>query len=68
VGQKTHPKGFRLITTQSHLSKWYSPKATYPALIDFNTDMSNDLLFTFFGSSPILMGTLCNYYPCASMR
>jgi ribosomal protein S3 len=34
VGRKTHPKGFRLITTQSHLSKWYSPKATYPALIE----------------------------------
>ena len=34
MGQKTHPKGFRLITTQSHLSKWYSPKATYPALIE----------------------------------
>jgi small subunit ribosomal protein S3 len=34
VGQKTHPKGFRLVTTQEHLSKWYSPKLAYPALIE----------------------------------
>jgi small subunit ribosomal protein S3 len=30
VGQKTHPKGFRLITTQKHLSNWYSKKISYP--------------------------------------
>jgi ribosomal protein S3 len=34
VGQKTHPKGFRLITTQKHLSEWYSHKSTYPSLIE----------------------------------
>jgi small subunit ribosomal protein S3 len=34
VGQKTHPKGFRLVTTQDHLSKWYSNKLNYPALIE----------------------------------
>jgi small subunit ribosomal protein S3 len=34
VGQKTHPKGFRLLTTQDHLSKWYSDKLNYPALIE----------------------------------
>jgi small subunit ribosomal protein S3 len=34
VGQKTHPKGFRLVTTQEHLSKWYSNKLTYPTLIE----------------------------------
>jgi small subunit ribosomal protein S3 len=34
VGQKTHPKGFRLVTTQDHLSKWYSDKLSYPALIE----------------------------------
>jgi len=33
VGQKTHPKGFRLVTTQDHLSKWYTKKAKYPSLI-----------------------------------
>ena len=33
MGQKTHPKGFRLITTQRHLSEWYSSKAKYPVLI-----------------------------------
>jgi small subunit ribosomal protein S3 len=33
VGQKTHPKGFRLITTQKHLSDWYSKKSKYPSLI-----------------------------------
>jgi len=34
VGQKTHPKGFRLVTTQDHLSKWYSKKLDYPSLIE----------------------------------
>jgi ribosomal protein S3 len=34
VGQKTHPKGFRLITTQKHLSEWYSHKSLYPSLIE----------------------------------
>lgn len=33
MGQKTHPKGFRLVTTQDHLSKWYTKKAKYPSLI-----------------------------------
>jgi small subunit ribosomal protein S3 len=32
VGQKTHPKAFRLVTTQSHLSKWYSPQSLYAQL------------------------------------
>lgn len=34
MGQKTHPKGFRLVTTQKHLSDWYSNKLAYPALIE----------------------------------
>jgi len=34
VGQKTHPKGFRLITTQNHLSEWYGNKLIYPKLIE----------------------------------
>jgi len=34
VGQKTHPKGFRLVTTQKHLSEWYSKKSLYPSLIE----------------------------------
>jgi small subunit ribosomal protein S3 len=34
VGQKTHPNGFRLVTTQNHLSKWYSNKLAYPTLIE----------------------------------
>jgi small subunit ribosomal protein S3 len=34
VGQKTHPKGFRLVTTQKHLSEWYSTKLSYPALME----------------------------------
>lgn len=33
MGQKTHPKGFRLVTTQKHLSDWYSTKLNYPYLI-----------------------------------
>jgi ribosomal protein S3 len=33
VGQKTHPEGFRLISTQNHLSQWYSEKDIYPTLL-----------------------------------
>lgn len=29
MGQKVHPKSFRLITTQKHLSNWYSKKKTF---------------------------------------
>jgi small subunit ribosomal protein S3 len=34
VGQKTHPKAFRLVTTQKHLSEWYGTKLNYPGLIE----------------------------------
>jgi len=34
VGQKTHPKAFRLVTTQQHLSEWYSNKSLYSQLIE----------------------------------
>ena len=34
MGQKTHPKGFRLVTTQKHSSEWYSSKQDYPQLIE----------------------------------
>lgn len=32
MGQKTHPKGFRLVTTQKHLSNWYTSKSRYSLL------------------------------------
>ena len=34
MGQKTNPKGFRLVTTEQHLSNWYSEKLKYPSLIE----------------------------------
>lgn len=34
MGQKTNPKGFRLISTENHLSNWYSHKFLYPSLIE----------------------------------
>ena len=34
MGQKTNPKGFRLVTTQKHLSEWYTNKLNYPSLIE----------------------------------
>ena len=34
MGQKTHPKGFRLVTTQKHLSNWYGNKFLYSSLIE----------------------------------
>ena len=50
MGQKTHPKGFRLVTTQDHLSKWYSNKLNYPSLIeeDFLIRSKVDELFSEF--------------------
>ena len=39
MGQKTHPRGFRLITTEKHLSNWYSSKAKYPSLIEEDFDI-----------------------------
>lgn len=33
MGQKTNPKGFRLVTNQKHLSNWYSKKQAYSLLI-----------------------------------
>jgi small subunit ribosomal protein S3 len=34
VGQKTHPKGFRLVTTQNHLSNWFNNKLNYSKLLE----------------------------------
>lgn len=34
MGQKTHPKGFRLISTQNHLSTWYTAKNNYAKLLE----------------------------------
>ncbi len=34
MGQKTHPNGFRLVTTQKHSSEWYATKSKYPSLIE----------------------------------
>jgi len=33
VGQKTHPLGFRLVTTQKHRSSWYSDFNNYSSLL-----------------------------------
>lgn len=33
MGQKVNPKGFRLISTQSHLSNWYSDKKNYSSFL-----------------------------------
>ena len=33
MGQKTHAKAFRLVTTQNHLSEWYTNKFNYSELI-----------------------------------
>lgn len=34
MGQKVHPKSFRLITTQKHLSTWYSTKNNYSKFLE----------------------------------
>lgn len=43
MGQKTHPKGFRLITTQQHLSEWYSQKSKYSSLIEEDYIIRKDI-------------------------
>jgi small subunit ribosomal protein S3 len=34
LGQKVHPLGFRLVTTQKHRSVWFSEFANYPELLE----------------------------------
>ncbi len=33
MGQKTHPKAFRLVSTQPHLSSWYAEKKKYSVFL-----------------------------------
>lgn len=56
MGQKTNPKGFRLVTTQGHLSKWYSNKLEYSNLIQedyFIRSKVQEFLSTFLSISKI---------------
>jgi ribosomal protein S3 len=43
MGQKTHPKGFRLISTQKHLSNWYSNNKKYSNFLLEDTDIRLDI-------------------------
>lgn len=47
MGQKTHPKGFRLVTTQSHLSNWYAGKKAYRSLIEEDSFIRDKIDNTF---------------------
>jgi small subunit ribosomal protein S3 len=56
VGQKTHPKAFRLVTTQKHLSEWYTNKFSYPKLIEedyFIREKANKFFGDFLSISKI---------------
>lgn len=48
MGQKTNPKGFRLVTTQNHLSHWYANKLKYSSLVeeDFYIRSKVDVFFS----------------------
>jgi len=37
LGQKVHPLGFRLVTTQTHKSIWFTEFKTYPELLSEDT-------------------------------
>ena len=50
MGQKTHPKGFRLVTTQKHLSNWYSNKTGYPERINEDFSIRESIEKTFKSS------------------
>jgi small subunit ribosomal protein S3 len=41
VGQKVHPVGFRLNTTQKHKSVWYANVNTYPTLLEQDAKIRN---------------------------
>lgn len=56
MGQKTHPKAFRLVTTQKHLSEWYTNKFSYPKLIEedyFIREKANKFFGDFLSISKI---------------
>lgn len=56
MGQKTHPKGFRLVTTQKHLSDWYSSKVEYSKFLKedfFIRQKTNDFFKEFLSISTI---------------
>jgi len=43
VGQKTHPKAFRLGITQKHLSTWYARKKDYSLLLQKDFFIRNSI-------------------------
>lgn len=43
MGQKVHPLGFRLVTTQTHHSKWFSKFQLYPLLLEEDTAIREHL-------------------------
>lgn len=56
MGQKTHPKAFRLVTTQKHLSEWYTNKFSYSKLIEedyFIREKTNEYFKDFLTISKI---------------
>ena len=62
MGQKTHPKAFRLVTTQKHLSEWYTNKFSYPKLIEedyFIREKTNKYFANFLTISKIEVTRIC---------
>jgi small subunit ribosomal protein S3 len=47
MGQKIHPKCFRLGITQNHLSNWFSKKTIYSELLQEDTIIRDDLMILF---------------------
>lgn len=47
MGQKTHPRGFRLILTEKHLSQWYSEKKNYSIFLKEDYFVREELTSTF---------------------
>ena len=43
MGQKVHPLGFRLVTTQTHHSKWFFKFQLYPLLLEEDTAIREHL-------------------------
>lgn len=44
MGQKVHPSGFRLNTTQKHKSVWYTPLKNYARLLEQDAQIRNFIM------------------------
>ena len=64
MGQKVHPKGFRLGFTQDHLSNWYASPKDYAQYVIQDNELHQKL----FSSENKERGDTSPCVPCNSTR